>query len=261
METIPEAVLFTIGFFAGALVCLLFWSQGSHSRSGRIRRQSRDLGSSQKRQANLEQYEHLLNNADNLLRQLHGIKGITTLLAADEKTAQHQLEDLKIVGQSVDNIHHLLKETMCLHDNQPGNGEHTEAKGALTTPVLVVDDQEITLKTTKMMLEGLGFSVDTAKDGQEAVEKFGAKKYDLILMDYVMPGMDGTTACLEIRKISGVKPVKVIAVTAKARRGDKEKMLACGMDDYVSKPFNRDDLKKAISKFYSFPDNSKKPAA
>jgi CheY-like chemotaxis protein len=78
-----------------------------------------------------------------------------------------------------------------------------------------------------------------ATNGKEALELFGVKQYDLILMDIMMPVMDGITATKKIREIeaTGERHIPIIAVTANALAGDRENCLAAGVDDYIAKPF------------------------
>ena len=90
------------------------------------------------------------------------------------------------------------------------------------------------------MLEMLGYQVDVAVNGLEAVEACRDVDYGIVLMDNQMPEMDGLTAAREVRKFElahGKPPVPIIALTADAMQGDREKCLAAGMNDYLSKPF------------------------
>ena len=81
--------------------------------------------------------------------------------------------------------------------------------------------------------------IDVATNGKEALELFGTKQYDLILMDIMMPVMDGIMATKKIREIeaTGERHIPIIAVTANALAGDRENCLAAGVDDYIAKPF------------------------
>ena len=99
------------------------------------------------------------------------------------------------------------------------------------------------------MLVRLGCSVDIAKNGLEALDAVASKTYDLVLMDCMMPKMDGYTATAEIRRRQNAKQLPnfpIVAMTANAMEGDREKCLLAGMDDYLPKPFNSDSLLKMV---------------
>ena len=105
--------------------------------------------------------------------------------------------------------------------------------------VLLVEDNTINQKITLLTLQPLVNSIDTAANGKEALELFGTNNYDLILMDIQMPVMNGLTATEKIRALESTTNthVPIIAITANAMIGDKEKCLSAGADDYISKPF------------------------
>jgi CheY-like chemotaxis protein len=116
--------------------------------------------------------------------------------------------------------------------------------------VLLVEDNLINQKITILTLSPLVGSIDTASNGKEALDKFGTSNYDLILMDVQMPVMSGLTAAEKIRQLEATtnSHVPIIAITANAMIGDKEKCLAVGMDDYISKPFQPAALLEKIKK-------------
>jgi CheY-like chemotaxis protein len=105
--------------------------------------------------------------------------------------------------------------------------------------LLVVEDNLINQKITLLTLSPLVSSIDTASNGKEALDKFGTSNYDLILMDIQMPVMSGLVAAEKIRALESTtnSHVPIIAITANAMIGDKEKCLSAGIDDYISKPF------------------------
>ena len=109
--------------------------------------------------------------------------------------------------------------------------------------VLVVDDNEINQKLATLMLRQLGYQVDVAADGSEAVDAVDQTEYAAVLMDCQMPGMDGYKATAEIRRrqASG-RRTPIIAMTAGLMRGDEEGALAAGMDDFLAKPVSIADL-------------------
>ena len=116
------------------------------------------------------------------------------------------------------------------------------------TAILLVEDNPINRMVATEMLQGSGASLDTAENGIEAVEKVKANHYDLVLMDIQMPQMDGYQATRSIR--TGLKHTRlpIVAMTAHAMYGDREKCLAAGMNDYISKPIDRDRLFSTIRK-------------
>jgi two-component system sensor histidine kinase/response regulator len=124
------------------------------------------------------------------------------------------------------------------------------------TRILVVEDKETNLVVAKALLNKLGFEPDSAKNGQEAVEKVRSASYDIVLMDSQMPVMDGFEATRRIRdlEVQGeVGPVRIIAMTANAFKQDREKCLAAGMNDYVAKPIDRVELLTALNKNIAIP--------
>ena len=105
--------------------------------------------------------------------------------------------------------------------------------------ILVVDDEKLLVKGIKFNLENEGYTVFTANDGQEAVNTFQAKSPDLVLLDIMLPKMDGWQVCREIRKTSSAP---IIMLTAKGETFDKVLGLELGADDYVVKPFDAKEV-------------------
>ena len=118
--------------------------------------------------------------------------------------------------------------------------------------ILLVEDNLINQKITLLTLNPLVHSIETASNGKEALDRFGTTSFDLILMDIQMPIMSGLVAAEKIRALESVtnSHVPIIAITANAMIGDKEKCLSAGIDDYISKPFQPaaliDKIKKII---------------
>ena len=114
--------------------------------------------------------------------------------------------------------------------------------------VLVAEDNPINQRVAIGLLEKRNYQVDVAGNGREALEKFGAGAFDLVIMDVQMPEMDGfeaTSAIREAEKSTG-RHVPIIAITASAIKGDQERCLAAGMDSYISKPIHPEDLYRTI---------------
>ena len=134
------------------------------------------------------------------------------------------------------------------------NSTVQEKLAPATTPaqlrILVVDDNEINRKLSTILLHQWGIAVDVAADGVAAVEACGGQHYDLILMDVHMPVMDGIEATRRIRMLQeGGKVTPVVALTANALSGDRERYLAAGMDDYLEKPLTEEALFATIEKW------------
>jgi PAS domain S-box-containing protein len=116
--------------------------------------------------------------------------------------------------------------------------------------VLLAEDNEINQRITKRLLQKLGLDADTVVNGREAVEALEKRKYDLVLMDCQMPNMDGFEATAIVRNREGAKHhTPICALTANAMEGDRERCLAAGMDDYISKPVGLDKLQKAVNRW------------
>ena len=140
---------------------------------------------------------------------------------------------------------------------------HTTAAPALGSPqpartslhgvrVLLAEDNPINQEVAISLLEFLGCSVTTADTGERAVQELGQGRFQVVLMDCQMPGMDGFEATREIRRretAGGSSRVPIIALTANAMRGDRERCLAAGMDDFVSKPFRLEDLRRTLERW------------
>ncbi|MCX6252586.1 MAG: PAS domain S-box protein [Bacteroidetes bacterium] len=116
--------------------------------------------------------------------------------------------------------------------------------------ILIVEDNAINLKLLNVMLQKTGAKVMTATNGAEAVDSHKLNPADLIFMDVHMPVMDGFQATKAIREAEGTdKHTAIVALTAIAMEGDRERCIDAGMDDYLSKPFKKDELFKLVRKF------------
>jgi len=124
-----------------------------------------------------------------------------------------------------------------------------ESSPAHALSILLVEDDDINRQTASLLLEKSGYVVSTAKNGEEALTMLAAKDFDLILMDIAMPVMDGLTAAKAIRnetRFASKSSIPIIALTAHASPGDRERFLAAGMEEYVSKPVEIASLMEII---------------
>jgi signal transduction histidine kinase/DNA-binding response OmpR family regulator len=128
----------------------------------------------------------------------------------------------------------------------------SEARLAVGNRVLLAEDNPVNQEVERLMLESLGCRVDVAEDGRAVLEALRSRSYDLVLMDCQMPNLDGFEATAAIRdreRASGGPRLPVIALTANALTGDRERCLAAGMDDYLKKPLKKHDLAAAIRRW------------
>ena len=125
-----------------------------------------------------------------------------------------------------------------------------EANNAML-PILLVEDYEPNILVATTMFDNFGYHYIVARNGFEALEHFATGRYSVILMDVEMPLMDGFEAThqIRLREIErGLPPITIIAMTAHAMKGDREKCLNAGMNDYISKPFDPHQLQTALGK-------------
>ncbi|MGV2643842.1 response regulator, partial [Clostridium perfringens] len=116
--------------------------------------------------------------------------------------------------------------------------------------ILIAEDNEVNQLVLKKMIEKLGYNSTTVQNGLEAVEALERYSYDIVFMDIQMPFMDGTEAVRAIKEsATSEKEPYIVAVTAHAIKGDREKYLGMGMDEYVSKPVSMNVISAIIDKF------------
>jgi CheY-like chemotaxis protein len=120
----------------------------------------------------------------------------------------------------------------------------------------MAEDNAINQRVGKLILQRAGYSIDLVADGVETLEAHKREPYDLILMDCQMPIMDGFEASREIRKLSLPQPA-IIAVTANALVGERERCLNAGMDDYLSKPFQAEQLVAIVMKWVALRESAR----
>ncbi|MEC9464421.1 MAG: response regulator [Myxococcota bacterium] len=132
-------------------------------------------------------------------------------------------------------------------EKRSGSAAAAESE-ARSLQVLVVDDNVVNQKLAAKILQKMGHHVDIVENGQLGVDKVKAGHYDIVFMDCQMPVLDGYAAVGAIREYeAGGTRLPVVAMTANAMKGDREKCLAAGMDDYITKPFKPKDFKQAVA--------------
>lgn len=139
-------------------------------------------------------------------------------------------------------IHDIL-HPVSNYDSQPAKQPHL--------PILLAEDNIVNQKVAAKILDNLGYQVDIVSNGLDAVDAVKHKEYGLILMDCQMPDMDGYEATINIRQLQGLeRHLPIIALTAHAMRGERERCLAAGMDDYLTKPIKIPMLRDTLQHWF-----------
>jgi PAS domain S-box-containing protein len=208
---------------------------------------------------------------DIVLLDMPGMNGITLarVIKADPKLTRIRLIMLTSLGQLMDDkelekagIEACLVKPVkqgrlyeCLTGRRSPPCKPGSADAASALPqnlrILLAEDNVINQKVAVAQLRKLGFTVEVAANGLEAVEASRRARFDVILMDCQMPEMDGYEATRQIRlreQTEGGKPAYIIAMTANAMQGDREKCLQASMDDYLSKPVKNSELRDALAR-------------
>ena len=125
-----------------------------------------------------------------------------------------------------------------------------ESRSARRARILLAEDNEVNQKLAVAVLEKFGYRVEVVVDGREAVSAVARGGYDLVLMDCQMPELDGYAAATEIRRRQNGGPrIPIVAMTASAMQGERDRCLAAGMDDYVTKPIDRRRLQEVLDQW------------
>ncbi len=198
--------------------------------------------------------ERWLAGSDELIKLLQLKVPISVIISGENKSS---LESVKDRLNTL--IYKPLNYSKTLHALNRRIGIEVEKKKVPKSDitfkdlkVLVAEDNPINQKLIITTLKSFGIDVTIAENGQQAVEKRKTGDYDLIFMDIQMPVMNGveaTRTILKYERETGSRHVPIIALTANAVQGDREKYLAVGMDDYTSKPINVEQLRQLISKY------------
>jgi CheY-like chemotaxis protein len=174
-------------------------------------------------------------------REFVGEVGITMALTKPVKSSQLYNALLSVLAQSVGQAESSPTSEFPAFDAQMGQ--------RLPLRILLAEDNAINQKLALYMLERLGYRADLAANGLEVLQALQRQRYDVVLMDVVMPEMDGLEATRAILRdwATGERP-RIIAMTANAMREDRETCLAAGMDDYLSKPIHIEELVNALNR-------------
>ena len=130
------------------------------------------------------------------------------------------------------------------------------SKEYLNAHILITDDISVNREIADVLLTEAGFQVSTANDGQEALDALSKETFDLVLMDVQMPVMDGYEATRQIRQQAQFKTLPILAMTANAMVGDKEKCIESGMNDHISKPLDIDNMLSKICQWLKVEEKS-----
>jgi len=113
--------------------------------------------------------------------------------------------------------------------------------------ILIVDDEPNILRSLTYILEKEGYDCKTASNGEEALKQIKEDKPDLILLDIMIPKVDGMEVCRRVKSSPGLKDIYVIILSAKGQKADKEEGLSCGADEYITKPFSPAEMAGRIN--------------
>jgi CheY-like chemotaxis protein len=187
-----------------------------------------------------------------------GVHRIPTILLTGKATSEDRALALRDGFAGVLTGLRLSQVSRCLSPlvspEVPGHAEGISAPlavrpgGSGAHRILVAEDNRTNQKVAVMMLEKMGYAADVAADGAQALEMHARWPYDLVLMDCQMPIMDGFEATAAIRSLEGATgSVAIVALTANALDGDREKCLAAGMNDFLPKPIRKEALETALN--------------
>ena len=238
-----DLVLFLlIGFGIGILASAIFYSLYFRNKKYLAPHPGflKDLDQVQK--------TYMAENCHTPLTRLQGIIGLSELYKTQGESRDIR-EAFHLIYDSGLQLHHFLQESLFLNSNVDLKNNHLPPvkKRSSQLPILIAEDNEMIGEIVKSMLTRTGLTCLWVKNGREAVEALEKSDFSLVFMDIMMPGMDGLQATLRIREMSGEKKTTpIVALTANARRGDKEKCMAAGMDAYLCKPLVFENIKNIL---------------
>jgi signal transduction histidine kinase/CheY-like chemotaxis protein len=195
--------------------------------------------------------------ADSSITRKYGGTGLGLAISqALAKRMDGQITVTSVVGQGSSFVLHLHLPVQATGSDSERHYQENiiyldMQANADTLPILLVEDYEPNVLVATIMFKNFGYHYEVARNGQEAIERFSPGKYSIILMDVQMPVMDGYETTRHIRgfeKAKDAQPAPIIAMTAHAMKGDREKCIAAGMNDYIAKPFNPHQLQAILLK-------------
>jgi len=135
----------------------------------------------------------------------------------------------------------------------PGERVSEEASDTMATSVLLVDDEPNIVLSLEFLMKQAGYDVRVARDGEAALKAVAEQPPDLVLLDVMIPKRDGYDVCQTIRANPAWKAVRIIMLTAKGRDIEREKGIALGADEYITKPFSTREVVERVKHFLSSP--------
>jgi PAS domain S-box-containing protein len=152
-------------------------------------------------------------------------------------------------GQIRDKLSHMFRHRLMEEASTKVPTPRYKVNSLGNVKILLVEDNELNQELTKAILENFGFETDIASNGRESIDMAIKQSYDLILMDLLMPEMDGYEATRRIRANGSINQIPIIAMSAHVMKGIKDTVLEAGMNDYISKPFHVPDMMETITKW------------
>lgn len=186
-----------------------------------------------------------LGIADTMLKPIRQTELLATLVKAICEDESAQANDFSASEDAAQNSARDSADPLGENETDSAN---PLSGAASDIRVLVAEDNAVNQRVTLLQLQKLGFRAELASNGLEVLEALEQGAYDVVLMDCHMPEMDGYEATQKIRQNPQLARIKIIAMTANAMQGDRERCLAAGMDDYISKPTRLNDLRDAINR-------------
>ena len=181
---------------------------------------------------------------DNSNKGISAVKNLMKLLDGkfeiESKVGEYTKVTITFIQKIVED--NKIREMM----NNNKKAEEFSLKGK---KVLIVDDNKLNLKVTNRLLNSYELDITLLESGQECIDLITEQNnFDLILMDQMMPGLDGTSTMNKLKEIKDFN-TPIVVLTADAMEGQKEKYIASGFDDYISKPIDKSELARVLKKF------------